>query len=467
MSQKKRGTAERLVLGVSGQVLSRVVSALNSILLVPVLIHAWGLVGYGQWMALTALASFLSYSNFGLVATSAYEMVMAAGAGDDARARRAFQMSANLAVYIVVPVLAVALLIAATVPIERYLKLSEIGASAAFAILVLSGAQLWVQTVRSLFVAVLNAVGSYGFAYSVNAGFKFAELLVVAGVVLLFHATPLGVAAVLVASPLLELVVVSTAARRAAAWARFDLRNFDVAWLKTHIRPAIGFLVSNLSTQSVLVQGPRIVLAAVLGGRAVAIYSVYSTAMRLVDQLLMIVSGPLEVEVARSVGRTEADKTFRLVVLGTQFAWIAFAGVAVALMVLGPWIFAIWTRGRVEFSYSLMALVIALSGFTQIGRVSVLALISANRMYGPSFVMLAVAGAGLGLGALLAPAFGVGGVVMGSALGELASSLYAVALLARWLERPVAAFFRETLDFNSSARELGDRVRGLVASRLR
>lgn len=463
MSGNQRGTAERLVLGVSGQVLSRVVSAANSVVLVPVLIHAWGLSGYGQWMALTALASFLSYSNFGLVATSAYEMVMAAGAGDDARARRAFQMSMNLAFYIVLPVVAVALLVAATVPLDRYLKLSEIGASAAFAILVLSGAQLWLQTVRSLFVAVLNATGSYGFGYSVNAGVKAAELAAVAGAVLVFHAQPLGVAAVLVGSAAAELAIVAVAGRRAAAWARLNLRTFDSSWLKAHIRPAIGFLASNLAIQTALVQGPRIVLAVVLGGQAVAIYSVYSTAMRLVDQLLMIVSGPLEVEVARSVGREESAKTFRLVVLGTQFAWIAFSGVALALLILGPWVFAVWTRGHVAFSYPLMGLVILMSGATQIGRVSILGLNSANRMYGPSFVMLGFAAIGLTAGAALAGPFGVAGVVAGSALGEAANSLYAIHLLGRWLERRTTDFFRDALNFKASLGELLGQLREIAA----
>ena len=60
MTAPAHGLAKRLALGFSGQAFSRLVFAINTVALVPILIHAWGLSGYGQWIALTALASYMS-----------------------------------------------------------------------------------------------------------------------------------------------------------------------------------------------------------------------------------------------------------------------------------------------------------------------------------------------------------------------------------------------------------------------
>lgn len=135
MAEAGKGIGRRLTLGVSGQAFSRIVMALNTIALVPILVRAWGVAGYGQWIALTALATYMSYSNFGLVSTSANEMVMAAGAADTERARRTFQMSLNLTFYVVLPLILLILGVVAMLPISKILNLTGISNGGALLIL--------------------------------------------------------------------------------------------------------------------------------------------------------------------------------------------------------------------------------------------------------------------------------------------------------------------------------------------
>ena len=167
----------------SGQAFSRIVFALNTVAFVPILIRAWGVDGYGQWIALTALASYMGYSNFGLVTTSANEMVMAVGAGDADRAKRTFQMSLNLTLYVVLPLILACLGLASAFPLAKVFRLTQMGQTEALAILSLMGAQLFMMTLRGLMVAALYATGSYGFAYYVSGTCKLLELLGIAAVV--------------------------------------------------------------------------------------------------------------------------------------------------------------------------------------------------------------------------------------------------------------------------------------------
>jgi len=458
MASSQSSLLRRVTIGMSGQAFSRIVFAVNTVALVPVLIHAWGVEGYGQWIALTALASYLSYSNFGLVTTSANEMVMAAGAEDSERARRTFQMSINLTIYVILPLILLILAGISLFPLSKILHLSQIDDRAALIIIAFSASQLWIQTVRGLMVAALYATGSYGFAYYLAGISKLVELVAVACAVVLFKGSQVSAAGIIAAVALLDLVIVTVWARRAAPWARLDLRVFDKAWLLTQVKPAIGFAVSNLATQGILVQGPRVILGAMLGGTAVAMYAIYGTAMRLVDQLLLMVVMPLEVEIAHSVGRNDPQRTHRLIVLGTQFSWILFILVSAGLLLLGPMVFLLWTHGRVPFSHGLMALYLVMSACNLMGRVSAHALISTNRLYGPSFLMVIGALVALVVGAILTRPFGTAGMVMGGIIGESINSLIAIATVSRWLDRPLGRTFLALMDFGASAGDLRARV---------
>ena len=461
MAESKRGIGGRLSLGVSGQAFSRLIFAFYTVALIPVLIRAWGVGGYGQWIALTALASYMSFSNFGLVSTSANEMVMAAGANDHVRARRTFQMSLNLTFYIVLPLILVILAIAAVTPISKILRLTALSDSQVLLIITLIAAQFWLQTVRGLMVAALYATGSYGLGYYLAGAAKMIELIGIAVVVTFFHGSQVSAAAIMASVALLDLTIITLVTYRVAPWARIDLRAFDRSWVAAQAKPAIGFVLWNLSTMAVLIQGPRIVLATLLGGRAVAIYAIYGTAMRLMDQLLLMVVLPLEIEIAHSVGRKAIDQTYRLVGLGTQFSWALFILVASFLMLCGPLVFHFWTHGQVEFSYGLMALYLLMSACNQLGRVSAHALTSMNRLYGLSFITLAISLAALGLGALLTIPLKIPGMVIGGIVGELGASLVVIVVLTRWMGKPLSRFFIDQLDVRDTlafAKTQGDRL---------
>lgn len=450
MSAEQRGFLGRITVGMSGQAFARIVQAGYTILLVPVLIRAWGIDGYGQWIALTALTSYMGLSNFGLVTTSANEMVIASGAGDSARARMTFQVSINLTIFVVLPLIVLLVTGLSLTPLSRGLHLSQIDSAAATRIIACSGAALWFQTLRGLMVAALYATGSYGFAYYVQGVMKLCELLGIGFFVSVFAGSQVSAAVMVALIALLELFVIAVYARRAAPWARVDFRAFDRAWISSQAKPAIGFMVSNLATQGLMTQGPRVVLGALLGGPAVALYSVYATAMRFVDQLLLTLVMPLEVEIAHSSGRADLKQIHRLIVLGTHFAWAMFLCVATGLLVLGPIVFRIWTAGRIEFSYGLMALFMCLSAANLQGRVSLHALISTNRLYGPSFLMLAFAAVSIGLGALLTPLLGVNGMVVGGIAGEIVNSAIVIVAVAYWLHEPARHLLGSLFNFRVS-----------------
>lgn len=461
-----RSLTGRVVAGVSSQAFARLAAAVTTIATVPMMIRAWGVGGFGEWIALGAVSSYFGYANLGLVTTAGNEMIMALGAADLPRARKAFQMAVNVALYLVLPLLALVAAAVALLPLESLLNLKVVTHAEAVLIVALASAQLWFATLRGIVAGSLYAQGSYSLAYVLTGIAKLAELAALGIVVGVLQLNLTSAAFTVCAIALLDLTVITVLARRSRFRPSPDPRHFDRSWLLSHVKPSIGFLLSDFATQGVLVQGPRVVLSMVLGGPAVAVYAVYATAMRLTDQIVQMVAMPLHVEIAYSAGQNDLRRTYGLIVFGTQFGWIALLGVSCGLLLLGPFVFGLWTRGQIGFDHLLMSCFLCMAAANLLGRISAEALISTNRMFETAPLMPPLALAGIGIGAALAPGLGVAGMVVGGILGELAISALVVRAMARWLGIERGVFRRDLLELRPLVQHVS-RLGSQVASRIR
>ncbi len=84
------------------------------------------------------------------------------GASAGARAARTFQMSVNLSLYFILPVIAAAVLTIPFVPLASFLRLSQLTDQQALSIIACTAAKIWMQTLCGLMAASLYATGSYG-----------------------------------------------------------------------------------------------------------------------------------------------------------------------------------------------------------------------------------------------------------------------------------------------------------------
>lgn len=445
--------ARRILLGMSSQMIARFANALTTVALVPILISSWGVQGYGEWVALLALISYASYANFGVVTIGGNDVVMAIGARDVARAQRSFQNALTFNHIIVIPMLVAIAFFLSFLPFERILNLQQISNSNATAVAWVALLQIAFVTYRGMLGSVLNGHGKYAANYLTDGCFRLAELLAVTVAVLWLGVRQTGLASVLAVSAALELVVVFVVVRRTASgleWWR--LRPLEKSWVRALSRPAIGFSLANLSTQSILLQGPRIALGVVSGGGAVALFNVYAIVLRLADQVVMLISSPLEVEVEQAWHRDETERAYHLVVLGTQASLYLLFLCGVMLVATGPWIFPNWTAGRIPFDSNLLLFMLAVALATQLGRISANTLIAANRIFAVAGLMLPIALGTVALGAALATRWGVWGMAAALLIGELVLSFLMLRAVQAWTGAPGASVLRDLLNVRDLAR---------------
>lgn len=459
------GLARRLTVGLVGQGFWRIAAALNTILLVPVLIANWGVDGYGQWMTINAIVGYLAFANLGLVATASNELIMAVAAQDHARAQKIFQMSCNLAIGPFPAILVGALVVAALLPLDHWFNLQQFSKGSLIAVLGLGALQLCFETFRGLMAAVLYSAGRYGLAYNIAAGAKLIELGTAMFAVGALGAHPVHVATIMAGVALLDLAIIVRLARSAAPWARLNFRMFDGQLVRAQLKPALGFSCYNFAVQGVLTLGPRLVLGALLGGPAVAVYAVYATAMRLVDQLFMTLMGPIGVEISHAAGRGQSGQVVRLIAIVGQLSSVVFLAVALFLELLGPIIFEWWTHSRIVFAHGMMALYLVMSAASLPGRIAAQVLISMNAMRVTALVALLLALTSILLAAVLVPNLDISGALIAGIGGEIAIS-FALLISLKWrFALALGDLGRDVLDFSNSFAEIRTHARAAIVRR--
>ena len=75
------GTKKRLALGFLSSTFSRLAASVIQLIQVPVLLHFWGLPRYGEWLILSGIPVYLSFSSIGFGNVAGNEMSMLVGAG--------------------------------------------------------------------------------------------------------------------------------------------------------------------------------------------------------------------------------------------------------------------------------------------------------------------------------------------------------------------------------------------------
>jgi hypothetical protein len=87
----ERDIKRRLILGFVANWVSKLSASVVQLAQVPVFLHFWSVPLYGEWMIVSSIPAYLSFSNIGFGSVAYNEMTISIGAGDRERALRVFQ----------------------------------------------------------------------------------------------------------------------------------------------------------------------------------------------------------------------------------------------------------------------------------------------------------------------------------------------------------------------------------------
>lgn len=441
-------------MGSSG--VSQVIAAAQPIVLVPMFLSAWGASGYGRWLVLTALVSYLSMLDLGgqNYIGNLLAIDYAQGKHESFRDRLSEGVSLFLGIALTALFLVAVLLFGVMSPRVPGLG-NLISMEERWILLFLASAFLF-SVPSGVYVSAYRASGL--FVRGTMLGNVFRLLHLAASVVLLWLAVrPFIFALVVLIANVSVTVFMLWDSRRVMESCRHIRIGLREAKRGTaHVSGALEFwllvLANGLNQQGVL-----LVLAAFSSPVTVALFATHRTAAGALGYVGSVLQAPLWPELSFLWARQRTEELRTVTFSAIRLVMFLSGLAALVLWAVLPFIYPLWTGRQLELRPALL-IVMLMQGVLAAGWfTSGWALLAANKHRVPARWSLANAILTIVLALAAAPRYGVLGVavatltgdvvcgllayprVAGRMLGVNATSLYQAMLLAFSLLLPLVA----------------------------
>lgn len=328
---------------------------------VPVLLHYWGYGTYAAWLVISAIPTYLMFSDFGLTFIAKNEMVMAVAGNDRNRAVEVYN-SVFLILCLILPLIAL-IGAAAIFGFDWRSALGVRGVRADDANLAMMALVLQVAAYQLFLLgcAGIRSENRPALEASVAATARAIEGLAVMAAA--FAGKGLAVAAgAMLAVRVAFVIGTQVWLRFASPWLRLGWRQATRETITTMFRPSLSYMLLPIS-QASLLQAPVVVLSAISTPAAVVIFSTTRTLTRLGTAFTNMLNNALVTEY--SVRHAHADAPGWSVLKRRHLQLTIAGGLAymAGISVLGDWLMKLFTHGRFgavfPFFY-LMALAVVL-----------------------------------------------------------------------------------------------------------
>ena len=403
----------------------------------PLFLKRWDTATYGTWLLLSAMPSYLSMTDVGMVATAGNRMTMAMGRGDKAEANRLFHSSF---VFVVVMTAAAMLL---CVPIALLAPVSGLADTDQRIAVTALVAGVLIAQFGGLSDAIYRATGRFALAMLLGNLLRLAEWggymvgLYLSGS---FSAVALGG---LLARLLGTMVLVKVSAKgdHGITW-RWE--HASMAEIKALIKPALSFMIFPLSN-ALSLQGITLLVGQFFGPAVVAAFNSFRTIARVAVQISGIFGNALWGEFSFLYGKGGANAVRPVYQKSFVLGLLSAVAMSMALYFISPYLLEVWSHGQIAFQNGPMALLLTYAAIGGLWHVPRTLLLSTNQHIG--LAQWSLAGALIAVGAtfVLQKSMGLQGVCWAMLLSELF-----IAVICIWMARQ---FIRTAPQFKTGLSE--------------
>lgn len=309
-----RATADpdlrRLARGTAANLVGRLGFAAVQIVTIPVLTRAWGVEGFGAWVMLATIPTYLALADAGMGVTAGVEMARRFALGDTEGALSVFQTFWLFATSMSTLLAMGAAGAAAVLSMAGAIDIAGLDGPGLFGTILALGGYAVLVTQSSVVVAVFHATGKYASGTLLSEAAAPLEGLAIMAVALAGGGLPLA-ALVLLAARAMVLVVLSRLVLRHEPWARPGVGHARLSLLRGLLPASLGAFALT-AAHAVILQGVVLALGAVSGPVAAAVYASSRTLARIPAQLAALVVRASIPELSRSLAAGNSRTTGRL-----------------------------------------------------------------------------------------------------------------------------------------------------------
>jgi O-antigen/teichoic acid export membrane protein len=432
-----------LLRGIGSTALGPIVTSVIQLGSVPLLLHAWGAAKYGDWLLLSAVPSYLTFSGLGFGDSSGSDMTMRVAAGDRRGALTTFQSSWVLLSAISLGVAAVAAAIVWWLPWQWMLHLSGItNRQAAQIILALA---LWVLAGQqsNLLESGYRCDGNFALGNVCSTMQRLIEAAA-ATIVGLITGNLVAVALSYLAFRLAGLVCYRLLLKRLSPWLTLGFAYASLAGIRKMLKPSFGFVALPIANAMSL-QGFTLLVGIVLGPIAVTAFSTTRTLTRIGIQMINALANGIWPELSSAFGAGNLSLARKLHRHAYQASLILSICCAALLWVFGPTFYHLWVRKAVPLDVSCFHVLLLVTIANSLWYASAIVQMSTNRHSRFAFIYLAATFASCLLGYLLTQQLGLAGAAVALLLLDVVMCAFVLRTSLKQMQDTPGDFLRAVL----------------------
>ena len=434
------GTKRRLILGLISNWISKLASSVILLVQVPFFLHFWSVPVFGDWLIVSAIPSYLGFSNIGFGNAAGNDMTMSEAVEDRQKSLSVFQSCWWL---IVAAMCAVGLLVAVLVffiPVAKLLNVKTITDSDARWIVCYLGFAVLLGQLEQLLQSAYRCVGRYPYGSFIKSCLSlaaFASMLVPVGMGFGPRTTAMVFAAANVAGTIFLGILV----RRDIPWIRFGWQHASFAEIKRLAPAAVAFMGFPIGN-AINMQGTMQAVSYALGPVAVVVFSTARTVSRVALQMVQMINSTFEPEFTRSFAQNNPALIRSLHRRACQMALIISGTIVLLMMAGGPFFLNHWTRGKVPPSHELLAILLAVVIFYSTWSTSSGVMYATNQHQKLAAVYLGATAITVLVTFAAARFYGLFGAAASLLISEFLMNLYVLPSSLRIAHDTFPAFFR-------------------------
>jgi O-antigen/teichoic acid export membrane protein len=353
----------RLLKGTGAQAFSQLVQISIRLSEVPLFLFFWGTQLYGEWLMLSAVPLYLSFSDGGFAGAACREMTMRSGSGDKKGVVAVFQSTWLLLVFISGSAYMLTFVIVGVLPIKEILGFTVLDVNEIRSVILLLVAHVLIGFQGGLLNGGFWVSGRYPtgmYFLSLTRILEFSGL----SISVIMGGGPVEAAIGYLIGRVCGTTLMLYGQRRATPWLRHGFSRVSITELRKLIVPAFASLAFPLGN-ALNIQGMRLAVGISLGPTAVAIFSTLRTLSRLVIQPRAIINQLFQPELSLSFGANDMSLFRHLFRKSCQFS---FWGCFLFCVLVGPithFLFPFWSGGKLTIdwlTYSVLLLAAFVNG---------------------------------------------------------------------------------------------------------
>jgi O-antigen/teichoic acid export membrane protein len=432
------------------------VTVLIQLVSVPVLLSAWGVMTYGEWLVLTAVPTYLALSDLTFSSVAGNSMVLLMARGRDADAidlgRRLWSIVTVMTGIAVLAAVAIALAFMGAITWNAAMPTSE-----ARVVLVALFLRVAVGNQYGVLDAWFRAGGRYPLGVALGQVARLLEFGALLGAVLLGGRPDTAAIALLVGS-VVGFGMSWICLRRTIPMSTFRLEMPDLKTMRELLVPGLAFMAFPVSS-ALSVQGFTIVMGVTLGAPAVVTFATTRTFTRIPLQVVGAIHNSIWPELSRAVGAGQLDEAREILRRSVQLALLCVLAVVSGLALFGVTAIQWLTKGLVDppvtLVFILLIVVVANSIWYMVSSV----LAATNRHRHLALVSLSATVTALVVAVPLSSAFGVEGAAVALLAAEIPVLWFVFPAALGAVHDSTGAFIRAMFDLPRGLRSVTSKAR--------